>query len=91
VKTRLSRHKWLTGGIEVVESVSQIRVFRWLDLMIPDSENAVGQDATERDAGPVSCEDEERGKGEVVKSKGLRLRCRYTPQKNSTVPSPRTW
>jgi 4-coumarate--CoA ligase len=31
VKTRLSRHKWLTGGIEVVESVSQIHCFMLRD------------------------------------------------------------
>lgn len=47
IEGRLSRHKWLTGGIEIVDSVSRPEhgaLFQMTDLTI-DTENAFGQDA----------------------------------------------
>jgi 4-coumarate--CoA ligase len=52
VKSRLSRHKWLTGGVEAVDSVSSTRKVHDLTKLMHDADtkNAIGQDAEERDA-----------------------------------------
>jgi len=55
VKSRLSKHKWLTGGIEVVDSVCSSASLDCVLLMCIDSEDTVWQDAQEGDAGSIPC------------------------------------
>lgn len=67
VKGRLSRHKWLTGGVEVVDSVSQSNGTVWLKLTrSADSAHALRKDASKRNAGPIPCTAEERRPSEAV-------------------------
>jgi 4-coumarate--CoA ligase len=60
VRERLSRHKWLTGGVEVVDEVCCARPLSELQCNGTDSgtyvdpADAVGQDAAARDARSVS-------------------------------------
>lgn len=67
VRSRLSRHKWLTGGVEVVDEVSVLaRAGLERVLTGTDSADAVGQDAEERDAGQIPCEGEGGREGQAV-------------------------
>ena len=75
IEGRLSRHKWLTGGIEVVDGVSGLEgpkceVATLLTLR-SDTQDPFGQDVAERDERPVS------GTFEAARKAGktLVLRC----------------
>lgn len=67
VEKQLSRHKWLTGGVEVVESVSCGVFGNQTKLIRADSKDAEREDAEERDAGSLPRENQaERWEGETI-------------------------
>lgn len=45
IQGRLSKHKWLTGGIEVVNSVSSSALVMVVCLLVTDTANAIREDA----------------------------------------------
>lgn len=61
VEKQLSRHKWLTGGVEIVDSVSESNALVGKANVI-DPEDTEWEDAAQRDERSVPCE----GKGEAV-------------------------
>lgn len=74
VKQRLSKHKWLTGGVEVVDEVGwPLRLRSCLVLTCADSTNAVRQDAEKGNEGSLSRTSEARRPSKTVKGVLLRL------------------
>lgn len=70
VKGRLSRHKWVTGGFEVVDAVSHLLLIPYISDELAnghvDSENPIRQDAEKRDEGSVPRTHEEGGQGKAI-------------------------
>jgi 4-coumarate--CoA ligase len=60
VRSRLSKHKWLSGGIEVVDSVSSVgRPSAMMLTRNIDTKDTIWQDAETRDAGSIPHSNEE--------------------------------
>jgi 4-coumarate--CoA ligase len=67
VEKQLSRHKWITGGIQVVDSVSLRRMTAECRANHADSEDTEWEDVAEGDEGSISSEDE----GEAIDSNSM--------------------
>lgn len=81
VKSRLSKHKWLTGGIEVVEMVREVLDKKMMGLLIKgktDTSNAVRENVTKGDAGSISCTAEKRREVKAIGIRSISSVCTFS-------------